>query len=789
MCVRVRATGEPAAAFGILGNRSTTAARRVTLLHAFTLHAVDISNMNPNEDTQKCIRALIQSDPAGRIGLAAKLQVAESTVARWESGQSNPRPSVAAKIRDLSGSLRVEESTAPYTWLDNSSAEDIRSQIHATLTEIREALHKSGRLSSRQEALDEISKLLFAHVISVVNSGTGITHELPGAKTFPAKALRNFVCSIFTHHLPSSLAHELSIADFSLRMRESENQFAAELISAFASLDPKTIKETFSTPSGIDVLNEIFGQFLADSFVDEKELGQYLTPSEVVGFMTRLGLGSLPPPLLNQLLHPEQCKSVGHILDPSCGVGSFLTESIRVLHPQVIERHGSEEAHRWLENMLGSVVVGIDKSERMIRLSLTNLALFGTHSATLHFGSALARNGHDGEVARDLHNSVQLILTNPPFGASFSANDLSHYKIANDWCAKKPASVDSEILFMERYIDWLKPGGHLVTIVPDSILTNRGLFGDLREGLSRHIELRSVVSLPPVTFGAAGTTTKTSILHLVKRANGRTNKPVYVAVCKEIGYSVMTRSSHRRKVSNGTNELVGLLPEALGRDEMTLGRKVNIPPSSNRWDATFHVGLPEAIAERINSRTESNLFVRNVATLSNVRVNPARSTTSDSFEYIEISDVSSQTLDVTSKLTRCEEAPSRARKLVRAGDVLVSTVRPERKTIGIVPPHLDGSVCSTGFAVLKCHQIDPTVLALLLQSDFANEQILRNNIGIAYPAIPEECLLDVLLPISAGDVPELAKLGGALRTLKQQLFSEESILRDELKHAVNRWVV
>ena len=254
------------------------------------------------EETQKRVRALIESDTAGRVGLAAKLQVAESTIARWESGRSTPRPSLAAKIRELSNSLNVEESKAAYTLHENSSSADIRKQIHATLTDIREALHKSGRLSSRQEALDEISKLLFAHVISVIESGAGISRALPGAKTHPAKVLRQFVQSMFSKNLPSSLAHELSITDFSLRMRESENQFAEELISAFASLDAKTIKDTFSTPNGIDVLNEIFGQFLADSFVDEKELGQYLTPSEVVGFMTRLGLGSLPAVVLDQLL-------------------------------------------------------------------------------------------------------------------------------------------------------------------------------------------------------------------------------------------------------------------------------------------------------------------------------------------------------------------------------------------------------------------------------------------------------------------------------------------------------
>lgn len=748
--------------------------------------------MNEKSSIRQLITDLVASEAAGTTGLAAKLNVSESTVARWESGATNPRSAQATKIRALASSVsyqQVREQVPPYSWHEPERDEDLRIKIHATLSEIREALHKGGRLSSRHEALDEISKLLFAHVISIVHSGRGISPALPGAKGAPATAIRTFVSDTFTRYLPSSLAHELNISDFELRLRDSEHGFAAELLSTFRRLDAGTIQKAVASNNGVDVLNEVFGQFLADSFVEEKELGQYLTPTEVVRFMTRLGIGSLPESVFEQLIHPKECKSVGYLLDPSCGVGSFLTEAIRVLHPQVATAHGPKGAADWLDRMLKSVVIGVDKSERMIRLSLTNLSLFGADSAMLHFGNALARSGHDGNIANSFNNSVQLILTNPPFGANFPSTEIADYKVATEWCSRKPGSVDSELLFLERYIDWLKPGGILVTIVPDSILTNRGLFSDLREGISRSVELKSVVSLPQVTFGAAGTTTKTSILHLVKRHNGTSNKPVYFSICKDIGYSVATRSSQRRKVANGHNQLVELLPEALRVREPTAGRMVKVPSSADRWDATFYVGLSPVIASRLEQSSKTDIFVRDVATLSTVRVNPARSAASSTFQYIEISDVNSLTLDIGSKELRCEDAPSRARKLVRVGDVLVSTVRPERKVIGVVPRELDGAVCSTGFAVLRCNGIDPTVLALLLQTDFANEQILRNNIGIAYPAISEECLLGILLPIKATDLHQLAATGINLRALREELATEEANLKDRVNSAISRWTM
>jgi len=85
---------------------------------------------------------------------------------------------------------------------------------------------------------------------------------------------------------------------------------------------------------------------------------------------------------------------------------------------------------------------------------------------------------------------------------------------------------------MERYFDWLAPGGHLVAIVPDSILTNQGVFEDLRRSLADKVELCTVVSLPTVTFGVAGTTTKTSVLHLRKRNRGSNkSRSTAFAIC------------------------------------------------------------------------------------------------------------------------------------------------------------------------------------------------------------------------------------------------------------------
>ena len=96
------------------------------------------------------------------------------------------------------------------------------------------------------------------------------------------------------------------------------------------------------------------------------------------------------------------------------------------------------------------------------------------------------------------------------------------------------------------------------------------------------------------------------------------------------------------------------------------------------------------------------LRLSDVADVVNDRCDPRR-LGDDSFRYIEISDVVARDCTVFAKEVATSDAPSRARKLVRAGDVLLSMVRPDRKTVGAVPSHLDGAVCSTGLAVIRPH--------------------------------------------------------------------------------------
>jgi transcriptional regulator with XRE-family HTH domain len=747
------------------------------------------------EPIPKIIKLLITEYQYDRGTLAQQFGVSSPTISRWLSGSSKPRPDVEGQVREfyrelITPKLQIKEPAMQWPLFVEEL--DIRETMDSILRELREILHRRGRLSSRNQAIEELAKLLFAHVMSIENGNGGITKSNVLRATKPntciASSLKSFVKRAYDRFLPISLSHELHPSDFELRLKGTEESLSKEIVKCFEELASEPMLKGKTGITGIDLLNDVFGKFLADSFLDEKQLGQYLTPTEVVGFMVKLAIQEMSKSELEILCDPNQCRNFGIILDPSCGVGSFLTEILRFLHQQVSEQHNHESTRKWLKQMVHHVIVGIDKSERMIKLALTNMALFGLPATRLYLANSLARIGNDSEVAASLEGKVGLILTNPPFGAEFTGQDLLHFNIARKWADKTPRKVDSELLFLERYLDWLAPGGQLLAIVPDSILTNKGLYEVLRKNISSVIELRSVISLPPVTFGSAGTSTKTSVLHLRKKPTKIKKKSAaFFAVCHDIGYTVSTREAQRTKIANGHGDLPLIIKErSLLNGFKKYGRFAETIEGKHRWDANYHITLPLELEEIIGNPNESHVFLRDVVELSQERSDPRRWGIGV-FQYIEISDVNTGNLTATSKTMKCSEAPSRARKVVHSGDVLFSTVRPERRAIARVTDDQEGAICTTGFAVLRPKSINSLVLAHLLRTDFVCQQVLRNNIGIAYPAIDESCLLNILLPIPRSKLTSLNNRATAIATKENELKEIRSEFNIRFNNLLEEW--
>ena len=111
------------------------------------------------------------------------------------------------------------------------------------------------------------------------------------------------------------------------------------------------------------------------------------------------------------------------------------------------------------------------------------------------------------------------------------------------------------------------------------------------------------------------------------------------------------------------------------------------------------------------------------------------------FRYVDIGSVKTGRLTKELERIRFGAAPSRARRILRRGDTIISTVRTYLKAIWFVNERADDLIASTGFAVLTPGDgLEPEYLGYVIQSSAFVNRVMANSIGVAYPAIAETVL-------------------------------------------------
>lgn len=122
------------------------------------------------------------------------------------------------------------------------------------------------------------------------------------------------------------------------------------------------------------------------------------------------------------------------------------------------------------------------------------------------------------------------------------------------------------------------------------------------------------------------------------------------------------------------------------------------------------------------------------------------------FDYIDIGNVEMAAGVIETERMTFANAPSRARRIVRRGDVIVSTVRTYLRAIAAIDERHDGAVASTGFAVLRAKDgVDQRFLAQVLKSEDFVRQVAVASVGVSYPAINPSTLAAIKIPVPCLD--------------------------------------
>ena len=114
-------------------------------------------------------------------------------------------------------------------------------------------------------------------------------------------------------------------------------------------------------------------------------------------------------------------------------------------------------------------------------------------------------------------------------------------------------------------------------------------------------------------------------------------------------------------------------------------------------------------------------------------------------EYVEIADVKEMEGIVRTTHYKFSETPSRARRITKNGDIILSTVRTYLKAVALVKQ--EGLIVSTGFAVLRPKDCNQEYISYLLRSDYFLGEVSRRSFGISYPSITTDALLSIEIPI------------------------------------------
>ena|SRR5690554_1894465 len=150
------------------------------------------------------------------------------------------------------------------------------------------------------------------------------------------------------------------------------------------------------------------------------------------------------------------------------------------------------------------------------------------------------------------------------------------------------------------------------------------------------------------------------------------------------------------------------------------------------------------------------------------------------FKYIDISNVNQFGITQEPEYIVFNEAPSRARRLIRKNDVIVSTVRTYLKAIAFIDFEPKDYVVSTGFAVLQPKKnIFPKYLGYYCQSEYFIDKVVSNSKGVSYPAINAGEI--VQLPIINLPLSEQQAIANYLDAKTQAIDKKVSLLEQKIE--------
>ncbi len=322
----------------------------------------------------------------------------------------------------------------------------------------------------------------------------------------------------------------------------------------------------------LEIIDRAFEHLITE--VSKGQKGQYFTPRNVIKMCVKM-------------LNPKKDE---YIIDPACGSGGFLLHTMYWVWENYLKSAAQDAKQKYANRYL----YGIDFDDNMRRISQALMLIAGDGKHNILKRNSLDARDWSGEqtegarvalkpLLRTFDNpkeneenlktyrylSFDILMTNPPFAGEITdAGLLRQYEFAKK-NGKLKSKVERHLLFIERSLDALRPGGRMAIVLPQGIFNNTNVEW-LRLWLFEKARILAVVGLEGNTFKlpapAKGTGTKTSVLFLQKWNENQKpleDYPIFMAVSKKSGkdnsgeYIYLDEKGKRTKPERGLFDVAG----------------------------------------------------------------------------------------------------------------------------------------------------------------------------------------------------------------------------------------
>lgn len=326
-----------------------------------------------------------------------------------------------------------------------------------------------------------------------------------------------------------------------------------------------------------DAVGDAFEVFIGPALRGSE--GQFFTPRNVVEMMVKI-------------VAPEPGEKV---IDPACGSGGFLISALSHVWGQL---RNEAKKKGWSERQLikqefeiaTDCFRGIDKDDFLSKVCKAYMALIGDGRGGVFCANALAPFASWPETMQQkIHpGEFDVVLTNPPFGKKIvvkGANILSQFDLGHKWTRNKATRLSEkstslhedqppQILFLERCLQLLKPGGRLGIVLPEAVF-GMPTYEYVVTWLGRRAKIRGVVSMPEALFktsGKGGTHAKVCVLFVENvRIKKNEDYQIFMADVKWCGHDSRGNPTIRKDKS-GKEILLDEVPTVQTRWTEIVGR-------------------------------------------------------------------------------------------------------------------------------------------------------------------------------------------------------------------------